>query len=330
MHLAGERLSKLGNFFRETGSFFLTSSLGISFIRENFFERLVYRASILACCTLEIMTENEKEFLQLHSKMKAAKSLFKERLEQPLGGGGLEDAEQRLKGRRHLVDFERVNFPEEKLRELFDDFCAVLKGFEFLKVAEVETLKAAIEGGELNLGSLIKGIFRGDPDFSSSLGERLGVSVDLLTYLGTNLGNPFFEIYAGELEGKVDLTDWLEGHCPLCGSEAAFAKLRRDDGKRILWCQFCGTEWGYPRIKCPFCATENQKSLKYIFTEGESRYRVYLCDECKRYMKTIDEREIPEAEKPDLSFENQKTLYLDILAEKDGYRGRNSQENTPA
>jgi FdhE protein len=148
--------------------------------------------------------------------------------------------------------------------------------------------------------------------------------------LGTNLGNPFFEIYAGELKGKVDLTDWLEGHCPLCGSEPALAKLRRDDGKRMLWCQFCGTEWGYPRIKCPFCATENQKSLKYIFTEGENRYRVYLCDECKRYMKTIDEREIPEAEKPDLSFENQKTLYLDILAEKDGYRGRNSQENRPA
>ncbi|MFQ5869317.1 MAG: formate dehydrogenase accessory protein FdhE [Candidatus Zixiibacteriota bacterium] len=276
------------------------------------------------------MAENEKEFFQLHSKITEAKSLFREKLKQLLKGGSLKDAEQRLKGGRHLVDFEKVNFPEEQLRKLFDDFYAVLKGFEFHEVAEVETLKAAVEAGELNWGSLVKKTYSGDPDFLSSLGERLGVSVDLLTYLGTNLGNPFFEMYAGRLRGKVELKDWLRGSCPLCGSEAAFARLKRDDGKRILWCQFCGTEWGYPRIKCPFCATENHKKLRYLFTEEEKRYRVYLCDECKRYIKTIDEREVQEDEKPDLSFENLKTLYLDILAEKDGYRGQKSWEKGSA
>lgn len=275
------------------------------------------------------MIENEKEFFQLHSSIAKAKSLFKERFEQPLRGVSPEDAEQRLKSGRHLVDFQKIEFPEEELRKLFDDFYTVLKGFEFHEVAEVETLKAAVEAGELNWGLLVEKVYCGDPDFLSSLGERLGVSVDLLTYLGTNLGNPFFEMYAGELRGKVDLEDWLRGSCPLCGSEAAFARLRRDDGKRILWCQFCGTEWGYPRIKCPFCATENHKKLRYIFTEEEKRYRVYLCDECKRYIKTIDEREIPEEEKSNLSFENLRTVYLDILAEKDGYRRQNSRERAP-
>jgi len=272
------------------------------------------------------MRQNEKEFLHLHSKITEAKSLFREKLQRPPRGISLAAAQKRLNKGSHLLDFEKIELPEAKLRKLFDDFYSVLKRFEFREAADLETLKAAVEAGELNLGSLVEKVFCGDPELVNSLGERLGISVDLLTYLGKNLANPFFEIYARELQGKVDLEDWLRGCCPLCGSEAAFAKLRRDDGKRILWCQFCGTEWEYPRIKCPFCSTENHKSLKYLFAEGESRYRVYLCDECKRYVKTIDERESPEEEKPDLSFENLKTLYLDILAQKDGYGGQNSWE----
>jgi len=123
----------------------------------------------------------------------------------------------------------------------------------------------------------------------------------------------------------VDLENWLEGSCPVCGSHPSIEKLRRDDGKRIMRCGFCGTEWHFKRIMCPFCANDDHNSLRYFFVEegpskGRNAFRVDVCDKCKTYIKTLDERKLPESEKVDLYLENMNTIYLDILAQNDGYQ----------
>lgn len=276
------------------------------------------------------MTESEREFLKLHSDITEAKASFGKGLGELPREIPIEEAQKRLKAGKPVLDFETVELPEEKLRQLFESFSSALKSTQFHEASEVKGLQGAVESGELDLQSLVKDVFNGDSGAVTLTAERLGVDADLLAYLGTNLINPFLEQYTDELGDKVDFSNWLSGSCPFCGSEAAFARLRRDDGKRILWCQFCGTEWEYPRIKCPFCSTENHKSLRYFYTEEQSHYRVYLCDECKRYVKTIDERVTPEDQKLDLAFESFKTLYLDILAQKDGYQNRFASEKPRA
>lgn len=97
------------------------------------------------------------------------------------------------------------------------------------------------------------------------------------------------------------------------------AYLRHDDGKRILWCQFCGTEWSFLRLKCPYCYNDKQETLRYFFTEEKEAYRVYVCDKCKKYVKTIDQRKLSDYESMDLAWENLESLALDVLAQQDGY-----------
>jgi len=68
---------------------------------------------------------------------------------------------------------------------------------------------------------------------------------------------------------------------------------------------------------CPFCNNKDQESLHYFSAEGEKAYRIYLCDKCHQYIKTIDLRTIGES---DPTLEDLATLHLDITASKKGYK----------
>jgi len=76
---------------------------------------------------------------------------------------------------------------------------------------------------------------------------------------------------------------------------------------------------------CPFCGNEDHNTLRFFLVEEGSAsvkdsFRVDVCDKCKRYVKTLDERKQGNSEKSDLYMENLNTVYLDILAQKDGYK----------
>ncbi|HBR22045.1 MAG TPA: hypothetical protein DD713_05685, partial [Nitrospiraceae bacterium] len=59
--------------------------------------------------------------------------------------------------------------------------------------------------------------------------------------------------------------------------------------------------------------------LRYFNTEADGKgYRVDVCEECKKYIKTIDLRELKEEVTP--LIEDIGTLHLDIIAEKEGYK----------
>jgi FdhE protein len=50
--------------------------------------------------------------------------------------------------------------------------------------------------------------------------------------------------------------------------------------------------------------------------EGSSKYRAYVCDNCKSYLKTVDTQS---AQPEDLLLENIKTVFLDQLLLSEGY-----------
>jgi FdhE protein len=104
------------------------------------------------------------------------------------------------------------------------------------------------------------------------------------------------------------------------------AKLRREDGKRILECSLCNTQWVFKRLRCPFCGNEDADTLGFFFVE-EATYRVDKCDKCKRYIKTVDERKKPEGGLRALLVEDVATLYLDMLAAKEGYQSIREHKN---
>jgi FdhE protein len=270
-------------------------------------------------------TKDQKEktpFMQFYQEIIATKSAFKSQHQKEIKDDE-EIINQRLKEGKHLIDTGKIEIDEKLLNELFRNFIPVLRKYETFNDSEIHDLEQERE--KIDVEKLVRSVLIGDLENPKALALELSLNPDLLLFFGLNLGQALLELYAQKLKGKFDQENWLKGSCPVCGSFPVMEKLRREDGKRILWCGFCGTEWHYKRIMCPFCGNEDHNSLRYFFTEEDSSstknpFRVDVCDKCKKYIKTIDERKMPGNEVVDFSLESVKTLYLDVLAQKDGYQ----------
>ncbi|RME40851.1 MAG: formate dehydrogenase accessory protein FdhE [Caldilineae bacterium] len=110
---------------------------------------------------------------------------------------------------------------------------------------------------------------------------------------------------------------WRRGVCPMCGVEPWMARLLRDDGRRMLACPLCRTEWPFDRLRCPFCDGNTHPCLRYFTVEGDEAHRVACCDHCRRYLKTVDERLL--GRRANLPVEDVITSRLDVIAQEQGY-----------
>lgn len=261
-------------------------------------------------------------YSQFHREVGGLRSAFKRKYQGDINID--EELVRRRSGEgKHLIDTEAMRIDESHLNELFEDFVPILKKHQALFDFTIQDLGQ--KKAKIDLGKLVRSSLAGDLENLKSMAKELNLNLDLLSFLGLNLSRAVFELYAQRLNGKIDREGWLKGTCPVCGNFPAMEKLRREEGKRILWCGLCGTQWHYKRIMCPFCGNEDHNTLRYFFTKGDSSsdeapFRVDVCDKCMQYIKTIDERKMPENKVPDFSQENVNTLYLDILAQKDGYQ----------
>ncbi len=117
-----------------------------------------------------------------------------------------------------------------------------------------------------------------------------------------------------QLYGKqINTENYMDKICPFCGSKFKYGYID-NDGKKFLVCSICNFEWRYPRIKCPFCETEEQKKLSYIEFENNNFVRFYECENCGNFYKvfllehlknykTLDEADI-ETKILDISYKN--------------------------
>ena len=151
------------------------------------------------------------------------------------------------------------------------------------------------------------------------LAREMKADFRVFYFLVTQAFSPFLQSYAQKLRELVDLSGWLKGVCPICGTEPMIARLEEETGRRWLFCPLCHTEWLFKRLVCPFCENDDNESLRYFFVENDQAHRIDVCDKCKRYIKTIDIRKTDNA--MNLLVENLSTLALDIVADKEGFRG---------
>jgi len=163
-----------------------------------------------------------------------------------------------------------------------------------------EAIKAWYEKHKLPATALIKGIDR-----------------TFLTAIIQATLKPFLVSHAKTLIGSVDQERWRRSYCPICGGSPDFAYLDKEQGSRWLLCSRCDTEWLFQRLQCPFCDTQDQNDLAY-FTDDEGRYRLYVCEHCKHYLKTIDLRQAKDEVL--LPLERLYTLDIDRQAREQGYQ----------
>lgn len=127
---------------------------------------------------------------------------------------------------------------------------------------------------------------------------------------------PYLERAAEALMPQLDLNLWQRGYCPLCGAAPDFAFLDEESGARHLVCPRCNTQWRYVRLKCPFCKTTDHTKLQY-YPSDDHVYRLYVCELCKHYIKTIDLRVA--RKKVLLPVERIVTVAMDVAAQEKSY-----------
>lgn len=224
--------------------------------------------------------------------------------------------EERLKKGLPWFKAEALKPDGNFLGMAFQEILAMVKKHGAAGEEELQRLEDLRQGGGIELAELVRKIAAGDAEYFKKTSAETGLAPELLVFFAENLARIFLSAQTEGLPGKF-FTAWLRGYCPICGNEPRMAKIERKQGKRILACSLCDTLWVFRRVECPYCGNCDPRNLRFFQVKGDSPYRVDVCEKCKRYIKTVDERKMER--EAILRTEDFATIYLDEVARKEGY-----------
>ncbi len=110
---------------------------------------------------------------------------------------------------------------------------------------------------------------------------------------------------------------WGESYCPICGALPNISAIEGDENRLFLYCSRCAQTWNFRRLVCTHCGEDDQHKLQYFHAEDNEIHRVYVCDTCKHYLKSVDKREKTTVI---ARLEDVLTIALDIVAKREGYK----------
>ncbi|RLC93779.1 MAG: hypothetical protein DRI39_04745 [Chloroflexi bacterium] len=213
-----------------------------------------------------------------------------------------------------LLGFEDVRLDWGLVQDQFQAVTDILGGHLVPEAGDTQALADLARNMPL-LQQVARDWYQG-VSLANTAAERC-VTEELLNVVIQSALRPFLVAHAEALLPLVKQELWRRRYCPICGGKADFAFLDKERGARWLLCSRCDTEWLFQRIECPYCGTQNQKSLSFL-TDEQELYRLYTCEECRAYIKAIDLRKT-QAEVL-LPLERIVTADLDRQAEEAGYR----------
>ena len=247
--------------------------------------------------------------LEFYRKLIQIQTRVGQELDKPNPGLSTEAIHQRTAEGKALIAASDFTYDLHLLQDTFREIAALFGEYadlfnntaeEFNKLAEVNLTPDSIEAW-----------YNGEPLPSSD-----EFSQPLLRELIHAAVKPFLVSYASVLTDSIEQERWRRGYCPVCGGNPDFSFLEKENGARWLLCSRCDTEWLFERLKCPYCNNTDQQKLSY-YTSDEGMYRLYVCDNCKHYLKAIDLRN-PEANTL-IPLERLLTLDIDAQARDYGY-----------
>lgn len=226
---------------------------------------------------------------------------------------------QKMKGGLPLIDFSGKEFDLTHPREYFNDLISIgeKRMPEVAQNIQNIVINPQFDWKKSILASFDRKYIETNAKESQADNDTED-QIDLIDLFMEESLRPELESVARKYAEIIEKSEWTEGYCPVCGKEPKIGEIRdEEDGKRYLFCHQCGFKWYFNRIKCPFCGNDEQHSLAYFEVEGEERYRVDVCNKCRRYIKTI---ELPKSsEEPNMDVEDIATLHLDMIAFDEGY-----------
>ncbi len=223
----------------------------------------------------------------------------------------------------------RTDFPVDvsSASESFKELCEILSSEDKELGKEIAKIQSSLKKRELALEEIFQDVLASGHRLSE-LSEELSLDKDVMLILVMASLRPSLEAAAAHVSDMLENASWSGFGCPICGSSQAISELRKpkqngskdtaEGAERILHCSFCGSEWQVARLGCTFCGNTDAESLRYLYIEGDDGYRIDVCEECKKYIKTVDSSAISHEVVP--AVEDMATLHLDIIAEEEGYK----------
>lgn len=157
----------------------------------------------------------------------------------------------------------------------------------------------------------------GDDQPLRQLSHMLDVELDVVKFVFGQVWKTCASRRVESLNLKLGDRDWRKGYCPMCGSWPEIGFLDGNEGRRLLRCSFCGYEWKFMRIRCPFCENEDQRMLDLLFSEDRKFEWAELCRACMTYLVSIDLRGSSRGVAHEIA--SLALVYLDVLAQEKGF-----------
>jgi len=228
-----------------------------------------------------------------------------------------ESVSMKLKNGFPLIGRADFSLDTEAAGDLFSALIAIAKDSTGKWGAFARSLQRGTETDPLEPERLFQRFLSGDDAFFAEKAKAFGVDVRMLGGFVYNSLLPFFKLTAEALSKHLKKEFlWEKGYCTVCGSLPGLAVFEAE-GSRAFFCAFCFHQWPTRRLYCPYCENTESTSLHYFYGEGETGYRVDVCDRCGKYIKTLDLRAISHPLFPPL--EILTTLHLDMKAQEAGY-----------
>lgn len=249
-----------------------------------------------------------RDLLQVQSKVE---TILTSRLEPGLSRDAIN---KRIENGIPLISFDELALDWSLLTAAFDETRAVfanhaaLFNFSYPKLAELKADACLAR-------PVLKRWFAGQK-LPSTISVR-GVDKKLVNSIIHATLKPFLISHAKTLRDSIDQEKWRRSYCPICGGSPDFAFLDAERGSRWLLCSRCDTEWVFQRLQCPYCNNQDQNDLCY-FSDDTGLYRLHICERCKQYIKTVDQRQAKK--RVILPLERFLTLDMDRQAIDMGYK----------
>ena len=253
--------------------------------------------------------------LEFYQKLVQVQAAAQNRTPPPAAVLSSEEIKTRLAQGRQLAGFTELGLDWELVQKLFSEISGVFAAYPSL-FGELPARLQKPGARRLLTAEAVKAWFNG-AELPSILLKDIREPL-LRTIIHATL-QPFLAGYARAYQDylKKDLLEtWRRGDCPVCGGSPDMAFLEKEVGARWLVCSRCDTAWLYQRLQCPYCGTMEQESLSY-FSDDAEIYRLYVCEKCKRYLKTIDLRKA--GDEVLLPLERLLTAEMDRQARERGY-----------
>lgn len=217
-----------------------------------------------------------------------------------------------------IITFVPISLPQNILVPCWKD---LIKAFQSHQILTTDVSSKVKTNSRVKLVKAIaKAVTSFDNDALKKLAESIPIESSTMRLISRELVKPIFHSLADKVRESISFKSWTEGYCPVCGDLPNFARFsKEEEGKRYLWCERCEIEWVFQRICCPFCKNSDHTKLKFLTTNHREELRIDVCENCKGYIKTLDERKLEEEEDIIYIKENVSSLFLDMIAEEKGY-----------